>query len=96
MAHRTVHKVDCKSSLIKEAWRPALEFEKRSPAFMINDEELVPAVKQAKHGAQKYLWGNVPAVNVISCFKMKAMLFWINSDFRLQVRNLIILLVHCW
>ena len=62
-AHWSVHKCDCKSSLIKASWRPAWDVENRQPAFIGGDEG--PFVKNASHGRQKYLWGNVPALDLI-------------------------------
>ena len=37
--------------------------EKRQPAFIGGDEG--PHVDQVSHGQQKYLWGNVPALDLV-------------------------------
>ena len=62
-AHWSVHKVDCKSSLIKASWRPSWDVENRRPAFMAGDDS--PFLDHTSHGRQVYLWGNVPALDVI-------------------------------
>lgn len=62
-AHWSVHKSDCKSSLIKTSWRPSWDVEKRQPAFIAADDS--PFLDHTSHGRQKYLWGNVPALDLI-------------------------------
>ena len=42
------------------------EMEKRVPAFISNEGDAATAVDQVYHGIQKYLWGNVPAVDIIN------------------------------
>ena len=37
--------------------------ENRRPAFIDGDEG--PLIKYASHGRNKYLWGNVPALDII-------------------------------
>ncbi|KNG89153.1 hypothetical protein ANOM_002986 [Aspergillus nomiae NRRL 13137] len=62
-AHWPVHKLDCKNPMRKAAWRPAWEVENRVPHFIDNsDEEHTPV---AMHGGSKYLWGNVPAFDLL-------------------------------
>ena len=48
----------CKSRLAKQAWQPAWLTEGRAPAFMGGPPLMI-------FGAKKYLWGNVPAYDVI-------------------------------
>ncbi|KAJ5798007.1 uncharacterized protein N7503_007303 [Penicillium pulvis] len=56
--HWTYHKSECRSPLGKETWKPAWVKENRTPAFMGGGI--------AHHfGAQKYLWGNVPAFDIL-------------------------------
>ena len=62
-AHWSVHKSDCKSLLIKVSWKPSWVVEKRQPAFIGGDEG--PLFDQVSHGRQKYLWGNVPALDLV-------------------------------
>ena len=62
-AHWNVHKSDCKSSLIKASWRPSWDVENRRPAFIDDDEG--PLIRYASHGRNKYLWGKVPALDIV-------------------------------
>ena len=62
-AHWKVHKSDCKSSLIKASWTPSWDLENRQPAFIGGDEG--PDLEYVSHGRQKYLWANVPALDII-------------------------------
>ena len=61
-AHWSVHKNDCKSSLMKVAWRPSWDVEARHPAFINKDGG--PLI--TSHGREKYLWGNVPALDLLN------------------------------
>ncbi|KAH9225123.1 hypothetical protein K456DRAFT_1776129 [Colletotrichum gloeosporioides 23] len=58
-SHWTVHKLDCKSHLGRESWQPGWVLENRAPAFIGNGPP------QVTYGAGKYLWGNVPAFDVL-------------------------------
>lgn len=60
VAHRPAHKHDCTSLLIKETWKPSWHMERRQPAFIGSDAGNV------SYGNQKYLWGNVPAVELLN------------------------------
>ena len=60
--HWPVHKLDCKSDIRKPSWRPAWEVEGRPPHF-IDDSNPVPI--PTWHGGTKYLWGNVPALDLL-------------------------------
>lgn len=54
---------------MKASWKPAWELEERQPDFITNNG---PFVVQTKHGQQKYLWGNVPAVDVVNHLQNEA------------------------
>ena len=62
-AHWAQHKLDCQSPLIKENWRPQWEqrweTQRRQPDFI---GERGPQ----SFGMQKYLWGNMPAIDVLN------------------------------
>ncbi|KAF5234485.1 hypothetical protein FAUST_7573 [Fusarium austroamericanum] len=57
-AHWPIHKLDCKSPLSKETWTPNWILTNRIPAFFGN----MPTIT---FGGKKYLWGNVPALDVL-------------------------------
>ncbi|EED14356.1 conserved hypothetical protein [Talaromyces stipitatus ATCC 10500] len=57
-SHWSHHKIECKSALGKETWQPAWVLEKRTPAF-------IGTGIGETFGATKYLWGNVPAFDVL-------------------------------
>ncbi|KAL7804936.1 hypothetical protein V8C44DRAFT_369117 [Trichoderma aethiopicum] len=59
-AHWPLHKADCRSPLGKETWTPDWVLEKRVPTFIGDSEH-----GQAVFGAKKFLWGNVPAIDVL-------------------------------
>ncbi|KAL7808180.1 hypothetical protein V8C26DRAFT_304456 [Trichoderma gracile] len=88
-AHWALHKADCKSSLAKETWKPDWVRENRTPAF-IGDEGQVP------FGGKKYLWGNMPAFDVLNLGsnegdgygKQLNLLFAASGDLRNVVRTL--------
>ena len=50
---------------MKDTWRPSWVVEARQPAFIASDNE-GPFVGQISHGRQKYLWGNVPAIDLLN------------------------------
>ncbi|KAI0146914.1 hypothetical protein GGR57DRAFT_494186 [Xylariaceae sp. FL1272] len=50
---------DCQSPLLKGTWKPRWMIQNRQPAFF-SDSEV-----QTEFGTLKYLWGNVPAIDVI-------------------------------
>ncbi|KAH9842165.1 hypothetical protein Tdes44962_MAKER01543 [Teratosphaeria destructans] len=58
-AHWSRHRADCRSKLSKESWKPKWEVQDRMPAFISNS----PTVPFGT--AFKYLWGNVPAIDVL-------------------------------
>ncbi|KAF2623920.1 hypothetical protein BU25DRAFT_349343 [Macroventuria anomochaeta] len=53
------HKISCKSAFMKDSWEPTWFRKGRQPAF-IGGAPLVP------FGAQKYLWGNMPALDILN------------------------------
>ena len=63
LEHWQWHKVDCKSPLKKTDWKPSWEVEKRKPTFLSGIE---PMTSQLSHGQRKYLWGNVPAFDILN------------------------------
>ncbi|KAL2293460.1 hypothetical protein FJTKL_05361 [Diaporthe vaccinii] len=58
-SHWTIHKIDCKSFLGKSTWQPDWVLQNRLPAF-VGDGPL-----QVAFGGRKYLWGNVPAFDIL-------------------------------
>jgi len=54
---------------MKETWKPSWEVERRKPAFLSSDG---PPMGQTKYGAQKYLWGNMPAIDVMQALQNEA------------------------
>jgi len=60
-SHWNEHKKDCKSAFVKDTWRPKWFWERRDPSFISYNDGVV----QVPHGANKYLWGNVPAVDIV-------------------------------
>lgn len=52
------HKVDCKSKYLKERYVPQWEVENRMPAF-------AKGPPLASFGSLQYLWGNVPALDIL-------------------------------
>ncbi|PVH76133.1 hypothetical protein DL98DRAFT_465490 [Cadophora sp. DSE1049] len=67
-AHWSLHKPDCKSPLTKTTWKPSWETEKRKPAFMDSSPGFSPnnGPSATVHGQRKYLWGNMPAFDVLN------------------------------
>ncbi|KAK3901827.1 hypothetical protein C8A05DRAFT_16048 [Staphylotrichum tortipilum] len=57
-SHWSAHKMDCKAPLGHKTWTPDWVQEKRQPAF-VGDKPIV------QFGGLKYLWGNVPAYDVL-------------------------------
>lgn len=57
-AHWPIHKVYCRSPLGKATWAPKWDLENRTPAFVRGGIGVT-------FGGKKYLWGNVPALDVL-------------------------------
>ncbi|KAL8320374.1 hypothetical protein RB597_006899 [Gaeumannomyces tritici] len=53
------HKKDCESELLKVTWKPIWTRERRQPTFVSEDDN--PTMV----GTFKYLWGNVPAIDIV-------------------------------
>lgn len=56
------HKIDCKSTLMKEEWEPKWVVDGRKPAFISNEAMIT-------FGGKKYFWGNMPAIDVVQLDK---------------------------
>ncbi|TVY43017.1 hypothetical protein LOCC1_G004360 [Lachnellula occidentalis] len=91
--HWSLHKLDCKSPLMKTTWKPQWETENRTPAF-VNGPAGGPPL--TSHGLKKYLWGNVPALDILRCKQNEAdglpgdlsLLFAASGDLRNVVSTL--------
>ncbi|KAI0185492.1 hypothetical protein EV127DRAFT_348191 [Xylaria flabelliformis] len=59
-AHWPTHRKDCQSPIMKGTWKPRWIAESRQPTFMTHE-----AQDPVSFGVVKYLWGNVPAFDVI-------------------------------
>jgi hypothetical protein len=53
------HKITCKSKLMQVVYVPAWVTEGRTPALIGDDQE------PAFHGKKEFLWGNMPALNIL-------------------------------
>ncbi|KAF1812296.1 hypothetical protein P152DRAFT_487845 [Eremomyces bilateralis CBS 781.70] len=60
-SHWSDHKKDCKSPMMKPTWTPSWHIENRTPTFINNN-----AQPYTSFGGGKYLWGNVPAIDVLA------------------------------
>ncbi|KAF7928559.1 uncharacterized protein EAE98_005615 [Botrytis deweyae] len=100
VAHWKTHKKDCKSPFMKKSWRPQWDVEKRRPAFIGGNDDPALAeqwVTMVQHGRKKYLWGNVPAIDIIQCCKNEEkdlpeqlnLLFAASGDIRNIVKSLV-------
>ncbi|KAL7939876.1 glycosyl hydrolase family 76 domain-containing protein [Trichoderma chlorosporum] len=59
-SHWKLHKVDCKSPLGDETWRPHWDLENRKPTFESEMEIMI-----LTFSGNKCLWGNIPAIDVL-------------------------------
>ncbi|KAH7095343.1 hypothetical protein FB567DRAFT_601187 [Paraphoma chrysanthemicola] len=59
-----LHKPTCKSPLLKDAYEPSFIAEKRLPLYMTNVDP--SGLNLAPHGSMQYLWGNIPALDIIN------------------------------
>ncbi|KPM34923.1 hypothetical protein AK830_g11652 [Neonectria ditissima] len=88
-AHWPRHKDDCRSLLGKKAWKPSWVLEKRTPAFVR------PGIGE-QFGGKKYLWGNVPALDILQLESNEGhgytgdlrILFAASGDFRNLVKTI--------
>jgi hypothetical protein len=74
--HWNIHKLDCKSPLKQTDWQPQWVQQHRNPAFMIDG----PAVQMA-FGRNKYLWGNMPSIDVVRLEHNEGMAY--NQDLKI-------------
>jgi hypothetical protein len=58
-AHRATHELHCKSPLGQKHWQPEWRKQQREPAFSSE------AAVNSRFGTEKWLWGNIPSVDVI-------------------------------
>jgi hypothetical protein len=49
---------------MKATWKPSWDLEHRRPAFI--NEDSPSLIGYTTYGRQKYLWGNVPAIDVVN------------------------------
>ena len=63
-SHWSIHQIDCRSPLMKVSWRPSWIVEARQPSFIGVDE--ITGADFTTHGSRKYLWGNVPALDLLN------------------------------
>lgn len=64
------HKTHCMSPLMSKSWKPQWDVERRTPAFIGNDSaQLNQWISMVQHGRKKYLWGNVPAIDMVQSCK---------------------------
>ncbi|KAL8367047.1 hypothetical protein RB599_010961 [Gaeumannomyces hyphopodioides] len=82
------HKKDCESDLLKADWRPVWIRQHRMPTFL-SDE----GPKMEYFGTFKYLWGNIPAVDIVKLRENEGVRFERNLDLLLpasgDLRNVI-------
>ncbi|KAB8302796.1 hypothetical protein EYC80_006141 [Monilinia laxa] len=100
VAHWTVHKTDCRSPFMKKSWRPQWDVEKRRPAFIGGSDDgasIEEWVTMVQHGRKKYLWGNVPAIDMVQNSKNEGkefpeqfnLLFAASGDIRNVLKSLV-------
>ncbi|EJT69198.1 hypothetical protein GGTG_13307 [Gaeumannomyces tritici R3-111a-1] len=82
------HKKDCESDLLKADWKPVWIRQHRMPTFL-SDE----GPKMEYFGTFKYLWGNIPAVDIVKLRENEGVRFERNLDLLLpasgDLRNVI-------
>jgi hypothetical protein len=61
-SHWPEHRKICRSPLSKDKWRPEWDRENRAPAWASGQ---AATNMHNPYGAEKYLWGNVPALDVL-------------------------------
>ncbi|KAF2141159.1 uncharacterized protein K452DRAFT_272970 [Aplosporella prunicola CBS 121167] len=71
--HWEQHKPDCICKLGKKTWRPSWDVEGRTPTFITPEDNHGPeldlsalAATMTTHGTKKFLWGNVPAFDLLN------------------------------
>lgn len=66
---------------MKATWKPSWAAEARKPVFIGDDDDKARPFDAVSHGRQKYLWGNVPALDVLNLQQNEGVDF--NGDLRL-------------
>lgn len=61
--HWKRHRSDCKSPLRAESWQPRWAIENRQPTWLVADDKEADSIR--KVSADKYLWGNMSALDVL-------------------------------
>ncbi|KAH9908637.1 hypothetical protein F4778DRAFT_776922 [Xylariomycetidae sp. FL2044] len=61
VSHWPIHRRDCRGSFMKKTWEPSWITQHRRPAFLSSDHDS----QQVAFGTRKYLWGNVPGIDLI-------------------------------
>ncbi|KAE9989949.1 hypothetical protein EG327_002091 [Venturia inaequalis] len=92
-AHWVEHKKDCKSPYMKSTWNPAWYMEGRAPNFAS------PGPSFVTFGGAKYLWGNMPAIDVLALEQNEGpdwandlnLLFAATGDFRNVIKTVALL-----
>ncbi|KAF2644956.1 hypothetical protein P280DRAFT_504434 [Massarina eburnea CBS 473.64] len=92
-AHWPEHKKACKSPLSKSNWHPAWDLENRGPAWASGQ---AATNLHNPFGANKYMWGNVPAIDVLRLGQNEgsqhaediALLFAASGDLRNVVKTI--------
>ncbi|QYS97447.1 MYND-type zinc finger protein samB [Trichoderma simmonsii] len=91
-SHWALHKIDCKSPLGNETWRPSWALENRKPAFLeTGHRNIIPSFAD-----EKRLWGNIPAIDVLKLEsnegvdygKQIDLLFAVSGDLRNVVKTI--------
>ncbi|KAI0479855.1 hypothetical protein F4859DRAFT_451626 [Xylaria cf. heliscus] len=89
-SHWTTHRKDCKSSFMSQTWEPRWITQNRGPAFSNGSPQI-----QTHFGTPRYLWGNVPAIDIIQLGKNEGVdfqgpmriLFAASGDMRNVIRS---------
>ncbi|KAF9733843.1 hypothetical protein PMIN04_012859 [Paraphaeosphaeria minitans] len=92
IADWTFHKAICKSTLLKTTYKPRWQIEKRIPEFM-------GGPPLAQFGSPQYLWGNIPAIDLLKATENEgdeaimqqdvSLLFAASGDLRNVVKTII-------
>ncbi|KNG52716.1 mynd finger family protein [Stemphylium lycopersici] len=65
-----LHKTACKGEHLKETWQPRFFVERRFPSFMSKSQS---AFNLDPFGSAQYLWGNIPAVDMLNAGENEGM-----------------------
>ena len=64
--HWPLHKVSCKSPMLRSSWKPSWYTERRQPSWITKDDSGA-LMGITTYGPTKYLWGNMPAFDLLNC-----------------------------